>query len=218
MARATPRTKLIVILAYLGCLLYAWAEMERLYHGNWDLDKTPLVLAAQQGDYVSALQLLESGEDPNQQPDGWGPTPLLMSIAMGDIPMIDLLLHSGGADIEKWGQLDPSGAEVLPLDYACMYRGRGRVGVVIFLLMSGADIDGSGIHTCENHYNQNIMDIKHVAQDWKAEGRSIEAEFLVFVWEVFHVVFHGYDADFDWDHGLLGLLQELETRGSASEI
>jgi hypothetical protein len=87
--------------------------------------------------------------------------------------------------------------------------------------MSGADIDGSGIQTCENHYNQNIMDIKHVAQDWKAEGRSIkasEAELTIFIWEVFHVVFHGYDADFDWDHGLYGLLQGLETLGSASEI
>jgi len=210
-----------VVLAYLGCLLYAWAEMERLNNPlRLDPDKTPLVLAAQQGDYASARQLLESGEDPNQQPDGWGPTPLLMSIAMGDIPMIDLLLHSG-ADIEKWGRLDPAGADVLPLDYACMYRGRGRVGVVIFLLMSGADIDGSGIQTCENHYNQNIMDIKHVAQDWKAEGRSIkasEAELTIFIWEVFHVVFHGYDADFDWDHGLYGLLQGLETLGSASEI
>ena len=199
MARATPRTLLIVLLPYLGCVLYAWAEFNR-YELSWDIDYygVPLVRAARLGSHASAQQLLDLGEDPDQQPYDVGTTPavtpLLMSIAMGDIPMINLLLD-GGADIEKWGQLDPSGAEVLPLDYACMYRGRGRVDVMIELLIRGADIDGSGIHTCETHDNQNIMDITQVAQEWKAEGRSIEAEHEAFLEHLKEVVFHGHEIE-----------------------
>ena len=201
MARATPRTLLIVLLPYLGCLLYAWAELQGEFDRSelsWDIQgdyyDVPLVQAARLKSHARAQRILDLGEDPDRQRYDVGPTPLLMSIAMGDIPMINLLLD-GGADIEKWGQLDPSGAEVLPLDYACMYRGRGRVDVMIELLIRGADIDGSGIHTCENHDNQNIMDITQVAQEWKAEGRSIEAEHEAFLEHLKEVVFHGHEIE-----------------------
>ena len=60
MARATPRTLLIVLLPYLGSLLYAWAEFNR-YELSWDIDYygAPLVRAARLGSHAFAQQLLE---------------------------------------------------------------------------------------------------------------------------------------------------------------
>lgn len=194
--RSTPLTLSIVLLARLGSCLGKLVEVGDVW---WYTDEVfdpdaPLVAAAREGLHDEAQRLIDEGVDPDQRADARSATPLLASVSRGDIRMIHLLLD-GGADIEKVGRIAGQSG-ISPLEYACMCRGWGRVDVMVELLIRGADIGETLI--CTYHYNFIIPEISEVAQEWKAQGRAIEAEPDAFVKQLKEAVFNDWRKRDPW--------------------